>query len=96
MEPETNVQIALLREEIRQAGNEAYGVVDHTRRRIGSPQVIGCALSPAGAMGAAGAVAVYSGSERIAVTTFMCIAALSLASAVVAALLNGFCGFQTA
>ena len=47
MEPEEKVQLAILREEIRQAGNHAIGSVDRTRRLLGPLLfALGCVSTP--------------------------------------------------
>jgi len=85
MEQEENVQLALLREEIRQAGNHAVGIVDSTRRRLARVPALGCALTPAVAMLAA---LLFSASQETTDDALRWVAALGLVGSLVAVLLR--------
>jgi hypothetical protein len=88
MEPAVTHQIALLREEIRQAGNDANGVPERTGRRLRYVPALGCALTPFAALIAVGTAIGFSGSDTIANATFCCVLALGLVGSLVAALVR--------
>ena len=88
MESEENLQLALLREEIRQAGIAVSGSVDHTRRQLGPLSALGCALTPIVAVIIGGVAVEYPVSGWTFDAVFGWVAAVGLVGSLVAVIMR--------